>query len=162
RSIRASPGSSGHRSFGTNSSIASTSEGADFMAAGLLALVIAALFTGAALYITLVEQPARLSLADAPLLAHWKPSYARGCRMQASLALLGGLLGVVTYTLTHDLRWLLGAFILLANWPFTLIAIVPINRRLHAIDENAAGHESRRLIEKWGRLHAVRTIFGAL
>jgi Anthrone oxygenase len=132
------------------------------MLAGQLALIAAALFTGAAIYINAAEQPARLELDDRSLLRQWKPSYTRGFAMQASLALASALFGLLALWLTRDWRWLLGAALIFANWPYTLLVILPVNKRLEAIPADATTSETRALLQRWGELHAVRSALGAV
>ena len=125
-----------------------------------LALVVAAVFSGAALYVNVVEQPARLQLDDGSLLIEWKPAYKRGYAMQAPLAIIGFLLGLLAWWQTADWLWIVGALLLVANWPYTLFSIRPTNKILMETDPALAGAESRRLMEHWARLHAVRTALG--
>ena len=130
------------------------------MLPGQLALTIAALFTGAAIYINIAEQPARLQLDDSSLLAEWKLAYTRGYMMQASLVVVGGFFGAIAFFSTFEWRWLLGAAVLLVNWPYTIFVIMPTNRRLMDTPPEAATAETRRMLERWGALHAGRSALG--
>ena len=127
---------------------------------GQLALVVAALFAGAALYINVAEQPARMDLDDRAVLAQWKRAYHRGAALQAPLAIAGFALGLLAWRQTANPSWLVGAADMIANWPYTLAAGMPTNRRLMATEPADAGAESRALLAKWARLHAVRTGLG--
>jgi Domain of unknown function (DUF1772) len=128
---------------------------------GHLALISAAVFTGAAIYINIAEHPARLLLDDRSLLTEWKPSYKRGLAMQAPLALVGFLCGLIAWWVTGSWRWLIGAMLMITNWPYTMFAIMPTNRRLMEMAPGEPG-QSRSLIENWGRLHAGRSALGVL
>ncbi len=130
------------------------------MLVGQLALIVAALFAGAAVYINVAEQPARLGLDDRALLTQWKAAYKRGFAMQASLAIGGFLLGLLAWWQTGHRPWLLGAAVLVANWPYTLIVIMPVNRRLMATELASAGAATRALLVTWAWLHAGRSGLG--
>lgn len=129
---------------------------------GLVALILATLFAGAAVYILVAEQPARLALADVPLLQQWQESYPRAARMQAGLAVLASLAGALAFWRARNPLWLVGAALMLANLPFTLLVIAPVNNALLALGAEQAGAASRALIERWGMLHGVRAALSVL
>ncbi|RKK01360.1 DUF1772 domain-containing protein [Pseudoroseomonas wenyumeiae] len=131
------------------------------MVPALVALVLATLFAGAALYISLVEHPARMGLEDAPLLAQWQPSYKRALPIQAGLAMLGEAAGLLAWYQLREWQWLAGSLLLLANWPSTMLIIMPVNKRLMAMTPQEAGAGSRDLLRRWASLHNVRSALGS-
>jgi hypothetical protein len=131
------------------------------MLSGHLALIGAAMFAGAAAYVSIAEHPARLATDDAALLTQWKKSYDRAAVMQAALALVSGVCGVLAFFFSgYDWRWLLGAALILLNWPYTLLIIMPTNRQLKAVSPERANAATRDLVLQWGRLHIARAVLG--
>ena len=127
-----------------------------------IATLSSTLFTGAAIYINLVEHPARLSCETSAAFLQWAPSYKRATVMQASLAICGFLTGVGAWLLGAGGLWLLGALLLGAVVPFTFMAIMPTNHLLLEPGRDTSALETRALLEKWGRLHAVRSFLSLL
>jgi len=125
--------------------------------AQFLATLCCTLFAGAAIYINLVEHPARMSRDTKTAATVWAPSYKHGTMMQAPLAVLSFLSGVMAWLLGGAIMWLVGAVLIGLVVPFTFIVILPTNHQLLAPGRDLASLETRALLEKWGRLHAVRS-----
>src|SRR6266849_7147664 len=90
------------------------------------------IFAGAAVYINFVEQPARLSCGVQLAVTEWRPSYKRGTLMQAPLAVIGSLSAFISWWLDRSVAWLVGGVFLLLIIPFTLVVILPTNKRLES------------------------------
>ena len=125
-----------------------------------IAILATALFAGAATYVTVVEQPARMACPIEVAIAEWRPSYRRATVMQASLAVLGTLAGIAAGISSGGAVWIVAAFVLSAVVPFTLIVMWPTNKRLEDPQLELSSAEARDLLARWGRLHAVRTVIG--
>src|SRR5258705_13923076 len=122
-----------------------------------MATFCSAIFSGAALYINLVEHPARMSCGVGVALREWAPSYERAAAMQASLAVLGGVSGVLAWALRGGLGYLVGALLLLAAVPFTLLVAFPTNKRLLELHASRPNGNAYDLLYGWNALHAVRS-----
>jgi len=125
-----------------------------------LAVLATGLFTGAAVYVSFVEHPARMACATEIALAEWRPSYRRATLMQAPLAILGFLFSGAASLAGSGLLWLVAGVALLAVVPFTLLVMWPTNRRLENASLEPSSAEARELLSRWARLHAVRAALG--
>lgn len=122
-----------------------------------IAVLATTIFAGAAIYINLVEHPARMSCSTEIAAAVWAPSYRRATVMQASLAVAGSLAGLAAWMLGAGDMWLVAALFILAVVPVTFVIIFPTNKKLLAPGRDPGSAETRNLLIKWNWLHAIRS-----
>jgi uncharacterized membrane protein len=137
----------------------SESKGIVTALAELIATLSSGLFAGAAVYINLVEHPARMQTGIRPALTEFAPSYHRATVTQVSLAIAGFLSALLAWRSRNDARWLVGGGLLVSVIPFTALVIMPTNKKL--LDPETANklELAEKLLVRWGRLHAVRSVF---
>ena len=130
--------------------------------AEFVAVLACSLFTGAAVYISLVEHPARMECGVEIAAAEFPPSYRRASIMQATLAAVGLISSIAAWLAGATFWWVVAGVLLGSVIPFTLVVILPTNKRLlsPALDRGSA--PTKRLLARWGRLHAVRSVLSAV
>jgi anthrone oxygenase-like protein len=130
----------------------------------VLATLCAALFAGAALYISIVEHPARLKTGVPTATEGFRHMYKRAAPWQASLAIVSLLAGLAVAFSTRNWLWALGGIAVGAVIPYTLTVMMPTNRLLLG-GPLLTEAEALALLKRWGALHWVRSIvstFGLL
>jgi hypothetical protein len=130
------------------------------MRPGLCAFAAAASFLGAALYISLVEQPARLALSTRAMIQEWVPSNRRGTLMLSALAVVSSLFAQIQFATNGDVRWTIGGLIILASWPYAYFVMAPVNVWLYAIAPGRAVSTTRKLMRDWGLLEWGHVLIG--
>ena len=130
--------------------------------AEFVAVLACGLFAGAAVYLSLVEHPARMECGMELAAAEFAPSYRRATVMQASLAAVGLVSSIAAWLAGASFLWVVAGLLLGSVIPFTLIVILPTNKQLlsPALDRRSA--ETERLLARWGMLHAVRSVLSGL
>jgi len=116
---------------------------------GTLALAFAAAFAGAAIYVSWVEQPARLALDEEALLSEWRPSDSRGVALLLFFALIAAIAGLIAWPEAEDVRFVYGALVCAATWPYAFFVMAPLNNQILSLK----GHDvaaARALIRQWG------------
>jgi hypothetical protein len=129
------------------------------MTSGSLALAFASAFSGAALYVNGVEQPARLGLDDSAILGEWGPSDRRGVALMAGLSLISAVLALSAYFESADARWAVGALIVILSWPYTFFVMAPLNNQILTLSPRDVG-AARALVRQWGLLEYGVTAIG--
>src|SRR5436305_15180251 len=95
-----------------------------------LPVLACCLFTGAAVYVSLVEHPARMECGVEIATAEFPPSYRRGTILQVTLAAVCLLSSVAAWLAGATFWWVVAGVLQVLVIPFTLIVILPTNRQL--------------------------------
>ena len=130
--------------------------------AEFVAVLACSLFTGASVYINLVEHPARMECGVEIAATEFAPSYRRAIIMQATLAALGLLSSIATWLAGATFWWLVAGVLLGSVIPFTLFVILPTNKLLLSPTLDRRSLEAERLLARWGTLHAVRSVLSGV
>jgi Domain of unknown function (DUF1772) len=130
--------------------------------AEFVAVLACGLFTGAAVYVSFVEHPARMNCGVEIAATEFPPSYRRASVMQATLAALGLVASVAAWLAGARFWWLVGGTVLAVVIPFTLIVMLPTNKQLLSPTLDRRSAQTERLLILWGRLHAVRSVLSAV
>jgi hypothetical protein len=130
--------------------------------AEFVAVLSCSLFTGAAVYVSLVEHPARMQCGVEIAATEFPPSYRRGTVMQVTSATLGLLSSIAVWLSGATFWWLVGGIVLVCVIPFTLIVILPTNKLLLNPTLDRRSVEAERLLTRWGSLHAVRSVLSTM
>jgi uncharacterized membrane protein len=128
----------------------------------IITILSCGLFTGAAVYINLVEHPARMECGTELAATVFGPSYRRAAVIQISLAVISFIGSALTYLESANILWMVGGLIIVSVIPFTLIAIMPTNKKLLSPSLDTAVESTEELLSRWGKLHAVRSVLGVL
>lgn len=128
----------------------------------IISTLSAGLFAGAAIYINLVEHPARMECSAGLAVTVFAPSYRRAAVMQGILAAVGFLSAAAAWLRGSSFWWLIGGIVLMAVIPFTLTVIFPTNKKLLDSSLDKDSELAMKLLIRWGRLHAVRSVFGLI
>jgi Domain of unknown function (DUF1772) len=130
--------------------------------AEFVSLLACALFTGAAVYVNLVEHPARMECGGEIATAEFAPSCRRGTILQVTLAAICLLSSIAAWFAGSGFWWLVAGVLLGSVIPFTLIVILPTNKRLLSPELDRRSAEAERLLARWGSLHAVRSVLSTM
>lgn len=128
----------------------------------IISVVLAGIITGSAWAYTLEIHPALLKAPPRSSVDVFLPMFKHANRAQP---LLGGALGIITLAvsiLSGNWYWLMAGLAMQLIGPYTIFAMMPLNRRLMAPDADPNSQSLLADLKHWGKLHFVRTLINSV
>ena len=112
-----------------------------------LAVLTAGLFSGAAIFISLGEHPARMACGTKLASTVFPGSFKRAAIIQSIFQLLSTLFSVLAWLNGSDIEWLYYGLLFLTLMPYTFFILMPINYKLLADDLDRESPKTKALLE---------------
>ena len=122
-------------------------------------IVLIGILTGASFYSSMVEIPIRATTSEEEQLKNWRLVFPKASKLLIIIGNIAMVLVLITWYLTGNTGWLMGAIPLIILIPFTVIFIFKTNAKLTSLT-NSTGVST--LIRSWGKLHNIRTILAII
>lgn len=131
----------------------------------IISTISGGIFAGAAAYISFSEVPALNQHGPNELWRFFPYMYGNASKMQASLAVVSGITGIIYSLRIADSSpvagrvWLGAALCFVGIVPFTLFVMMPTNKLIIRSNKTLEDQaEKTALLTKWSKLHLVRTV----
>ena len=129
----------------------------DFLASSA-SIFSTSFFFACALYINLVEHPARMAAGQEIAISQWPGSYKRAALVQVLMAILSILSSTTLWFIRNQVAWLLVAGLMLSIIIYTLIVMLPTNKLMLRKDIDKSAASTKALLDKWIEFHTLRTL----
>ena len=117
-------------------------------------------YDGFGLYCSVVEVPAMLECGTKGAANHWNGMFKRAAKYQSILVLIGLFSSLASYYFSKESKFLYCAMLLAIIPVYTIFGMMPTNYKLMDPANDKSSKETQYLLEKWEKLHAVRSIIG--
>lgn len=130
----------------------------------LIVLVLSLMGTqfGVALTATVIIHPILVTVKKTIAITVFKPFFDKTHVLVLILSIFITILALVYSIFTGNLWWVGVSLFLHLNGPYTLLFMMPINKRLMDTNVDPRSEKISEDLKKWGRMHLVRTILNGI
>lgn len=117
---------------------------------------------GIALTATVIVHPILLMAKKTTAIEVFKPFFDKTHIWVLILSIIVTLLALAYSILTENWWWFGTSMLMHLNGPYTIVYMMPLNRRLMDPNVDPTSEQTGNDIKKWGTLHLVRTILNGV
>lgn len=128
----------------------------------VLVLSLIGIQFGVALTASVIIHPILVKVEKTVAIEIFKPFFDKTHILVLILSIFITILALVYSIFTGNLWWVGVSLLLHLNGPYTLLFMMPINKRLMDKNVDPGSEKTAEDLKKWGKLHLVRTVLNGI